>query len=99
MKRTTLLMLTLLAASDAQAQQRTFYGADGRVTGHETTSRDGSTTIYGADGRVTGRTSTDSQGTTTVYGADGRKAGTVASGPLDHGEHPLAANRQRLIGR
>ncbi len=57
---------------DAQAQQRTIYGPDGKVTGRVTTNSQGSTTIYDANGR----TSTDSQGPTTLYGADRRKAGS-----------------------
>jgi YD repeat-containing protein len=77
MKLTTMLLLALPAVSDAQAQQRTIYGPDGRVTGRLTTDSGGATTIYDASGRVTGRTSTDSQGTTTIYDAAGRKAGTV----------------------
>lgn len=77
MKRTTLLVLTLLAASDAQAEQRTFYGADGRVTGRETTSRSGST-LYDADGRVESRSTLSSDGTVTVYGSDGRVIGREA---------------------
>lgn len=69
-----------LMACDAQAQQRTIYGPDGRVTGRVTTDSQGSSTLYDAAGRVTGRTSTDSQGTTTIYDAAGRKAGTVTGG-------------------
>lgn len=72
-------MLALLTASDAQAQQRTVYGPDGKVTSRITTDSQGSQTIYDAAGRVTGRTSTDSQDTTTIYGADGRKIGTTTS--------------------
>jgi hypothetical protein len=64
MKRTTLLVLTLVTASDAQAQQRTFYGADGRVTGRSTTDSGGSTIFYGADGRMAGRSSTSVNSTT-----------------------------------
>ena len=67
----------LLMLCDAQAQQRTIYGPDGKVTGRVTTDSQGLTTINDASGRVRGRTSTDSQGTTTLYGADGRKAGTI----------------------
>jgi YD repeat-containing protein len=80
MKLTTMLLLALLAVSDAQAQQRTIYSPDGRVTGRLTTDSGGATTIYGANGRVTGRTSTNSQRTTTIYDAAGRKAGTVVPG-------------------
>ena len=78
MKLTILLVLALLMC-DAQAQQRTIYGPDGRVTGRVTTDSQGSTTIYDAAGRVTGRTSTDSQGTTTIYDAAGRRMGTVTN--------------------
>jgi hypothetical protein len=59
------------------AQQRTFYGADGRVTGRETTSRSGST-LYGADGRVESRSTLSSDGTVAVYGSDGRVIGREA---------------------
>ena len=51
------IVLPLLTAGDAQAQQRTIYGPDGRVTRRVTTDSQGSTTIYDASGRVTGRTS------------------------------------------
>ena len=74
------IALALLAPTAAQAQQRTIYGADGKVTGRVTTDSQGSTTIYDASGRVTGRTSTDSQGTTTIYDASGRRTGSV-TGP------------------
>ena len=73
------IVLALLTAGNAQAQQRTIYGADGKVTGRMTTDSQGSTTIYDAAGRVTGRTSTDSSGTTTIYDADGRKAVSVTT--------------------
>jgi hypothetical protein len=72
-----LAVALMLAATGAMAQQRTIYGADGRVIAREVTGSNGSTTIYGSDGRVTGRTAIDSQGVTTIYGADGRKAGAV----------------------
>ena len=71
--------LALLMPTDALAQQRTIYGADGRVIGRESTSTSGATTIYGSDGRVTGRTTTNSSGTVTVYDADGRRTGTVTT--------------------
>ena len=71
-----LAIALMIAATGAQAQQRTYYGADGRVTGRSITGSDGSTTIYDSSGRVAGRTATDSQGTTTIYGADGRRIGT-----------------------
>jgi hypothetical protein len=71
------VVLALLMPTTAFAQQRTFYGSDGRVTGHSITGSNGATTIYGADGRVSGRASTDSQDTTRIYGSDGRRTGTV----------------------
>jgi hypothetical protein len=52
------IVLAMLMPTEVQAQSRTFYGADGRVTGRSITGSGGATTIYGADGRVTGRTST-----------------------------------------
>lgn len=76
MTRIALAIALMLMPTAALAQQRTYYGADGRVIGREATGSR-SSTIYGADGRVTGRTSIDSQGVTTIYGADGRRAGTV----------------------
>jgi YD repeat-containing protein len=71
-----LTIALMLAATGAQAQQRTYYGPDGRVTGREVIGSGGSTTIYDNSGRVAGRTATDSQGTTTIYSADGRRIGT-----------------------
>jgi YD repeat-containing protein len=79
MKFAALLALAVLLPAIAIAQQRTIYGADGKVTGRVATDRQGSTTIYDASGRVVGRTSTDSQGTTTLYDANGRRAGSVTA--------------------
>ncbi|MGB8636655.1 MAG: hypothetical protein WCD30_00810 [Pseudolabrys sp.] len=76
---TVAIVFAVFIASNAQAQQRTIYGPDGKVTGRVTTDSQGSTTIYGPDGKVTGRTAIDSQGTTTIYDASGRKAGTVTN--------------------
>ena len=72
------IVLAMLMPTEVQAQSRTFYGADGRVTGRSITGSGGATTIYGADGRVTGRTST-SGNQTTIYGSDGRRVGTVTT--------------------
>ena len=80
MKLTTIVALVALMPTTALAQGRTYYGADGRVTGRSTTDSQGSTTFYDASGRVSGRTSTDSQGTTTIYDASGRRTGSV-TGP------------------
>jgi YD repeat-containing protein len=79
MLKRIILLLTLLAVSDAHSQQQTIYGPDGKVTGRVTTDSQGSIVIYDASGRVTGRTSTDSQGTTTLYDARGNKVGTTTS--------------------
>jgi YD repeat-containing protein len=62
--------------TDALAQSRTFYGADGKVLGRSITDGDGVTTYYDAAGRITGRTSGD---THTIYGADGRVVGSVTT--------------------
>jgi YD repeat-containing protein len=67
------IVLALLMPSDALAQSRTFYGADGKVLGRSITDSDGVTTYYNAAGRITGRTSGD---THTIYGADGRIVGS-----------------------
>ena len=63
-------------ATDATAESRTFYGADGKVLGGSITDSDGVTTYYDAAGRITGRTSTGGD-TMTIYGADGRVVVTV----------------------
>ena len=64
-------ILLVLFTTDARAQSRTFYGADGKVLGRSITDSDGVTTYYDAAGRITGRTSADGD-TMTIYGADGR---------------------------
>jgi len=79
MRLVALLVLAVLLPATALAQQRTIYGADGKVSGRVATDSQGSTTIYNANGRVVGRTSTDSQGTTTIYGANGRRTGSVTT--------------------
>jgi YD repeat-containing protein len=73
------IVFALLMPTDAQAQQRTFYDASGRVSGRSITGTNGSTTIYDASGRVTGRTTTSSSGTVTIYGSDGSRVGTVTT--------------------
>jgi hypothetical protein len=74
-KKACHLLLCLLALSGyAQAQQTTFYGADGRVVGRETRSGN-ATTFFGPNGRVTSRSRTHSGGTTTYFGPDGRVVG------------------------
>jgi YD repeat-containing protein len=71
-------IVLMLMPTDALAQSRTFYGADGRVAGRSTTGSNGATTFYDASGKVTGRSST-SGNQTTIYGGDGRRTGTVTT--------------------
>ena len=71
-------IVLMLMPTDALAQSRTFYGADGRVAGRSTTGSNGATTFYDASGKVTGRSST-SGNQTTIYGCDGRRTGTVTT--------------------
>ena len=71
-------IVLVLMPTEALAQSRTFYDADGRVAGHSTTDSNGSTTFYDASGKVTGRSST-SGNQTTIYGGDGRRTGTVTT--------------------
>ena len=52
------IVLALLIATEAQAQQRTFYGADGRVTGRAITGSNGTTTFYDSNGRRVGGVTT-----------------------------------------
>ena len=78
MNRIAIAVLLALVSTAALAQQRTIYGADGKVIGHITTDSAGSKAVYDEAGRTAGRTATDSQGTTTFYDAAGRKLGTVS---------------------
>ena len=71
-------IVLMLMPTGVLAQSRTFYGADGRVTGRSTTGSNGVTTFYDASGKVTGRSST-SGNQTTIYGSDGRRTGTVTT--------------------
>jgi hypothetical protein len=52
MKAAAIALMLALIATDASAQQRTIYGADGRVTARAATDSQGTTTYYGPDGRV-----------------------------------------------
>ena len=52
-------LLSFFKPDLAKAQQRTIYGADGRVIAREATTPSGQTTLYGADGRVITRSTTD----------------------------------------
>jgi YD repeat-containing protein len=73
-----IMLVLLLIPTDAMAQSRSFYGADGRLTGRSTTGSNGATTFFNASGKVTGRSST-SGNQTTIYGSDGRRVGTVTT--------------------
>jgi YD repeat-containing protein len=76
----TTLVAALLAilATEASAQQRTFYDSSGRVTGRSSTDSQGSVTNYDARGKVISReTTTGNQ--TTVYDARGRNVGTFTT--------------------
>lgn len=76
------IVLALLTASDALAQQRTIYDTrTGKNIGRATTDSGGATTVYDANGVASSRTTTDSQGTTTVYDANGRNVGSVTGKP------------------
>jgi YD repeat-containing protein len=50
-------IVLMLMLTEVLAQSRTFYGADGRVTGRTSTSGN-QTTIYGSDGRRVGTVTT-----------------------------------------
>ncbi len=52
-----LVAILLLWPHKAHGQQRTVYGADGRVSGRAATDTQGTTTYYDAGGRVTARAS------------------------------------------
>ena len=63
MKRLVVAALALVALTTSTlAQQRTIYGADGRVVGRTTTDTQGTTTLYGADGRAVTRETTTRSG-------------------------------------
>ncbi len=55
---TKLFIIALcIVATPSVAQQRTVYGADGRIVTRSTTDTQGTTTIYDARGNVVGRVS------------------------------------------
>ena len=56
------LLLLALLPSQAAAQQRIFYGADGRRTGTASTDSAGTTTYRDASGRTVGRSTRPSNG-------------------------------------
>ena len=61
-----------LVTTDAAAQQRTLYGADGRVIARESTDTQGTRTLYGSDGKAVSR---ESKGV--IYDGDGRVIGRI----------------------
>jgi YD repeat-containing protein len=62
------------ARDAASAQQRTFYGAGGKVFGRSTTDSSGAVTNYDSRGRVISRETT-SGNQTTIYDTRGRNVG------------------------
>ena len=74
------IVLALLVPADARAQQRTFYGADGRVSGRSVTDTKGNTIYYDNMGRNTGRSVTRGN-TPTVYDKMGRQTGNITTKP------------------
>ena len=82
MRPTTTIIIAALAlalASEASAQQRTFYDSSGRVTGKSSTDSSGTVTNYDARGKVISRESTTGN-TTTVYDPGGRNVGRFTTG-------------------
>ena len=74
MTKVLLTLLTLAMATDASAQQRTYYDGSGKVVGRSSTDTQGSTTVYDASGNIIGRESkTGNQ--TTIYDAAGCNVG------------------------
>ena len=74
------ILLALLAvhATEASAQQRTFYDSRGNVVSRSATDSQGSTTTYDSRGRVVSREST-SGNTTIIYDAGGRNVGRIST--------------------
>ena len=73
------IVLALLMPTQVLAQSRTFYGADGRVSGRSITGSNGSTTSYDAKRSRHGHARQSGNLFTTIYGADGRRVGTVTT--------------------
>jgi YD repeat-containing protein len=77
MTKILLALLTLaMMTGAALAQQRTFYGAGGKVGGRSATDSSGMVTNYDARGKVISRETTTGN-TTTIYDAGGRNVGRV----------------------
>lgn len=73
------ILVWLLHAHTAHAQQATFRDSGGRTTGTASTDSGGQTTYRDAGGRTTGTAATDSQGTTTFRDSSGRTVGTATA--------------------
>jgi YD repeat-containing protein len=79
MTKTTIIAALLAAlATEASAQQRTFYDASGKVVGRSSTDSSGTVTNYDARGKVISRETT-SGNQTTIYDASGRNVGRVTT--------------------
>jgi YD repeat-containing protein len=80
MTKTTILaaLLTFAIATEASAQQRSYYDASGRSLGRSSTDSAGTVTNYDARGKVISRETTTGT-TTTIYDARGRDVGRVTT--------------------
>ena len=81
------------------AQSRTFYGADGRVSGRSITGSNGSTTFYDASGRVTGRSTTSGNLTTSTAATDAVSAQPDKRDDMrqDNDQYRMLARRREII--
>jgi YD repeat-containing protein len=73
-RMTIAALVFAVLATEASAQQRTFYDAGGKVVGRSSTDSSGTVTNYDAGSRVITRAST-SGNTTTIYDPAGRNVG------------------------
>ena len=71
------IVLTLLTLTQVLAQQRTYYGVDGKAAARSTTDSQGTTTLYGSDGRAITRETNTRSGTTIYDARSGRAVGKV----------------------
>jgi YD repeat-containing protein len=74
-----ILLMAILHATAAAAQQSTFRDASGRTIGTVTTDSNGMKTFRDGSGRTTGTATRDSNGTTTFRDASGRTTGTATA--------------------
>jgi hypothetical protein len=73
------ILVCLLHAHTAGAQQATFRDSGGRTTGTASTDSGGQTTYRDDRGRTTGAATVDSAGTTTFRDSSGRTVGTATA--------------------